>query len=154
MQKKVKNIISKKPAKKRCKKAGGVYLGTATWGYRTTNKWKLTWEFATTTGISWLTDAFKGYCKPLRIQIFAHSCATFGTRICTCAASIVLKPEFEKTIVFMVVFLENSENFLDFAKSSKKFGKFSNFLEFSEIIENSLVFSYAFLNFLDFSRML
>ena len=62
--------------------------------------------------------------------------------------------EFEKTIVVHSCFLENSENFLNFAKSSKKVCEFFNFLEFSKIIQNFLVFSYAFLNFLDFSRML
>ena len=41
--------------------------------------------------------------------------------------------EFEKTIVFIVVFLENSENFLNFDKSSKKFGEFLNCLAFSKI---------------------
>ena len=66
----------------------------------------------------------------------------------------LFQSEFEKTIVFIVVFLENSENFLNFAKSSKLFGEFLNFLGFSKIIENSLVFSYALLNFPDFSRML
>ena len=58
------------------------------------------------------------------------------------------KAEFEKTIVFHSCFLENTEDFLNFGKI---FGKFFNFLEFSKIIENSLVFPYALLNFLDFS---
>ena len=65
-----------------------------------------------------------------------------------------LPPEFEKTVVFNSCFLWNSEKFLNFAKSSKKFGEFLNFLEFSKIIDNSLVLSYVFLNFLDFPRML
>ena len=64
------------------------------------------------------------------------------------------EPELEKTIVFHSCFLENSENFTNFAKSSKKFGKFLNFLEFFKIMKNSLAFSYAFLKFLEFSRML
>ena len=60
------------------------------------------------------------------------------------------RSEFEKTIVFHGCFLENAENFLNFAKSSKKIGKFLNYLEFSKFIVNSLIL----LNFLDFSRML
>ena len=43
--------------------------------------------------------------------------------------------ELKKTIVFHSCFLENSENFLNFAKISKKFGEFLNFLGFSKIIE-------------------
>ena len=67
---------------------------------------------------------------------------------------IAIQPEFEKTIVFHSYFLENSENFLNLAKSSKNIGEFLNFLEFSKIIENSLVLSYVLLNSLGFSRML
>ena len=46
---------------------------------------------------------------------------------------ICLDPEFEKTVVCNSCCLENSENFLNFAKSSKIFGEFLNFLGFSKI---------------------
>ena len=39
-----------------------------------------------------------------------------------------LKPEFEKTTVFIVIFLENCKNFEIFTKSSNEFGEFLNFL--------------------------
>ena len=59
---------------------------------------------------------------------------------------IAFGPEFEKTIVLNSFF---SENFLNFAKSSKKFDNFLNFHEFSKVIEN-LVLSYVLLIFLIF----
>ena len=53
------------------------------------------------------------------------------------------KPESEKTIVFIVIFLENSKNFVIFTKSSNRFGEFLNFLAFCKIFIHFLVFSYA-----------
>ena len=41
------------------------------------------------------------------------------------------RTEFEKTIVFIVIFLENSKIFVIFTKSTNKFGEFLNFLGFS-----------------------
>ena len=58
-----------------------------------------------------------------------------------------------KIIVFRVIFLDNSKNFVMFTKSSNKFGKFLNIRGFSKICTFSSIF-YGFLNFLDFSRML
>ena len=60
----------------------------------------------------------------------------------------------KKTIVFIVTFLENSKKFVIFTKSTNEFGEFLNFLGFCKILIHFLVFSYAFLNFLDFSGML
>ena len=82
--------------------------------------------------------------KSLTLTLFDTVPLTVGL------SAIVYSRVPKKTIVFHSCFLENSENFLNFAKSSKKFGEFLNFLEFSKIIENSLVLSYALLNFLDF----
>ena len=60
--------------------------------------------------------------------------------------------EFEKTIVFIVIFLENSKIFVIFTKSSNKFSdldKFSNiFLDFHAFFFIFLIFS----NFLEYSR--
>ena len=60
--------------------------------------------------------------------------------------------EFEKTIVFIVIFLKNSKHFVIFTKSSNKFGEFSNFLGFSNIFLDFHVFYFIFFNFLEFSR--
>ena len=46
-----------------------------------------------------------------------------------------------KTIVFIVIFLENSKNFVIFTKSSNKFGEFLKFLGFSKIFIHFLRFS-------------
>ena len=49
-----------------------------------------------------------------------------------------------KKLVFHSCFLENSENFLNFAKSSKKFGECLNFLGFPNIFSDFQVFFYIF----------
>ena len=58
-----------------------------------------------------------------------------------------LLAEFEKTIVFIVIFLENSKNFVIFTNSSNKFGEFLSFLGFSNIFLDFHVFFFIFLNF-------
>ena len=61
-----------------------------------------------------------------------NSTGALTTRLATDASKVKgatgTKAEFEKTIVFNSCFLENSENFLNFATSSKKLGEFLNFL--------------------------
>ena len=49
----------------------------------------------------------------------------------------------------IVIFLENSENVLNFTTNSKPFGEFLNILGFSQFFRNFLVFSYTFLNVLE-----
>ena len=78
------------------------------------------------------------------------------TGSCQCRAGVTgptcnepCKAEFEKTIGFIVIFLENFKNFVIFTKSSNKFGEFLNFLGFSNIFLHFLVFPYAFLIFLN-----
>ena len=61
------------------------------------------------------------------------------------------KPELEKTIVFIVLFLENCKNFVICTKSSNKFGEFLSFLWFFNIF---LYFHVFFLIFLIFSNFL
>ena len=63
---------------------------------------------------------------------------------------IFLPAELEKSLVFTVIFLENSKNLVIFTKSSNKFGEFLRFLGFCKIVTHFLVFSYAFLIFLIF----
>ena len=48
----------------------------------------------------------------------------------------------KKTIVFIVIFLENSKNFVIFTKSSNKFGEFLRFLGFSNIFLDFHVFLF------------
>ena len=61
-------------------------------------------------------DAFLDVC--LRILIFG-------------AVKDTASQSWKKTIVFHSCFLENSENFLTFAKNSNEFGQFLQFPEFS-----------------------
>ena len=59
--------------------------------------------------------------------------------------------EFEKNIVFIVILLENSKNFVIFTKNANKFGEFQSFLGFSNILMDFHVF-FIFFYFLEFSR--
>ena len=74
----------------------------------------------------------------------AHYATAMGNYI------LMPQPEFEKTLVFIVMFLENSKNLVIFTKSSNKFVEFLNFIGFSKIFIHFLVFCYAFLTFLIF----
>ena len=65
-------------------------------------------------------------------------------RVCITWRFYVWRSEFEKIIVFIVIFLENSKNFVIFTKSSNKFDEFLNFLGFSNIFLDFHVFFFIF----------
>ena len=57
-------------------------------------------------------------------------------------------------VALIVIFPKVLTFFLILTKFCNTLGEFLNFLGFSKIFRDCLVFSFAFLNFLDFSRIL